>query len=126
MIDKRYLKAGKAVFTFANPDGVRYTYSVRISKDKKVWFVSLLTAPGQYTYMGLLRDGLQITKASKYTVESLPVKVFKYALQIAYGQKPLLPNYFLEHEGQCGRCGRELTTPDSIKAGFGPYCLTKV
>lgn len=26
----------------------------------------------------------------------------------------------------CARCGRRLTEPKSIKAGFGPYCITQV
>jgi len=30
-------------------------------------------------------------------------------------------NFF--HEGKCGKCGRKLTTPESIKNGFGPTCL---
>jgi hypothetical protein len=26
------------------------------------------------------------------------------------------------HSGKCGKCGRKLTTPESIKSGLGPYC----
>lgn len=29
------------------------------------------------------------------------------------------------HEGICCRCGRALTTPESIAAGIGPVCATK-
>lgn len=28
--------------------------------------------------------------------------------------------------GRCARCGRELTNPDSVAAGIGPVCATKV
>jgi hypothetical protein len=30
------------------------------------------------------------------------------------------------HEGQCGRCGRRLTVPESVESGFGPECLSRV
>jgi len=37
-----------------------------------------------------------------------------------------LPEYVqVYHEGRCGRCGRKLTTPASIEAGFGPECINK-
>ena len=26
------------------------------------------------------------------------------------------------HSGKCGKCGKKLTTPESIKSGLGPYC----
>lgn len=29
------------------------------------------------------------------------------------------------HKGKCGRCNRDLTTPESIANGFGPECLKK-
>jgi len=32
----------------------------------------------------------------------------------------------VHHEGRCGRCGRALTVPESIKSGFGPECIGKV
>ena len=30
------------------------------------------------------------------------------------------------HEGRCGRCGRKLTVPESIEAGYGPECINLV
>ena len=29
------------------------------------------------------------------------------------------------HHGRCGRCGRKLTTPESIRLGLGPVCVTR-
>ena len=31
-------------------------------------------------------------------------------------------NLRVYHEGKCCRCGRTLTTPESIKKGIGPEC----
>lgn len=30
------------------------------------------------------------------------------------------------HEGKCGRCGRQLTVPESIESGFGPECVKMI
>jgi hypothetical protein len=30
------------------------------------------------------------------------------------------------HEGRCGKCGRKLTTPESVTAGFGPECIKTI
>jgi len=129
MIDLAYLMAGKATFTIANPKKDRYTYKVSLSKELNRHFVYMLTGSNNetdYTYVGMISyENLLLTRASKFKESTLPVKVFKYALDIAKGNKALLPGYFLEHNGHCGRCGRKLTTPESIKLGLGPVCRGK-
>lgn len=129
MIGIDFVKAGNATFTFANPEKKRYTFKVKYSEKIKKHFVYVLTGPSNesdYTYMGGLYDSkLALTRASKYTHASLPVKVFNYAMDIIEGYKPLLKGYFLEHDNHCGRCGRKLTTPESIKCGLGPTCKGK-
>ena len=134
MIDMAWLRAGNAVFTVSSPKGGRYTYKVR----KKVsaaygvtWFVLLLTGPENtsgYTYMGVLdtHGGLRLTRASKYNRETVPVKVFEWALAVIQGTKPLPPEYAIQHAGRCCRCGRMLTVPESIESGIGPECAGKV
>lgn len=129
MIDINYIKAGNATFTIANPKGERYTYKIKYSKKIKQYFAYILTGSNNesdYTYIGMLFDNHIVpTKKSKYSVLSLPIKVINYAIDIANGDKQLLSGYFLEHNGHCGRCGRKLTTPESIKSGLGPICRTK-
>ena len=34
----------------------------------------------------------------------------------------LYPTVKVFHSGKCGKCGKKLTTPESIKSGLGPYC----
>ena len=31
----------------------------------------------------------------------------------------------VHHEGKCGKCGRPLTVPESVKTGLGPICSGK-
>ena len=129
MIDLNYIKAGNATFTFANPKNERYTYKVKYSEQIKQHFVYMLTGANNetdYTYMGMFAfDRVQMTRKSKYKTDSIPVKVFNYAMTVISGYNELLPGYFLEHNGHCGRCGRKLTTPESIKLGLGPVCAGK-
>ena len=30
------------------------------------------------------------------------------------------------HVGKCGKCGKKLTTPESILTGLGPTCSNKI
>jgi len=137
-VSKAFVLAGDAIFTVANGKGQRYTYRVRrVEKDPAkgpVWFVSLLTGPQNthdYTYLGMVVETLggltvRLTKASKLTVDSLPVRVAVWALRIVSTGHPVPAGYGIHHEGRCGRCGRLLTVPESIVSGFGPECITKI
>lgn len=134
MITKDFVLAGRAVFTVSNAVGDRYTFKVT-QKDGKmgpVWFVSLLTGPdneADYTYMGILdawSAEVILTKASRYTMHSEPVRVLQWACKMVWSQRALPAGYAIHHEGQCGRCGRTLTVPESIESGFGPECVKKV
>lgn len=130
MIELSFLNAGSATFTIANPEGKRYTYKVKESKKLKRTFVYMLTGNNNetdYTYIGMLvYNELLLTAKSKFTCDSLPIKVFNYALELIKGNKEKKSGYFLEHNGHCAKCGRKLTTPESIKHGIGPFCRSKM
>lgn len=127
-VSKEFITAGKATFTVHNDKGEHYTY--RITKKEYSWgflfFIGLLTGPdneSSYTYMGALRDNkCGITKASKMSPTSLPVQVFNWAMSVIAKGKTVPEGYGILHEGHCGRCGRTLTTPESIERGIGPEC----
>lgn len=131
MVNLDFIKAGNATFTVASPTKERYTYKVTLSKKIGLYFVSVLTGPNNrtdYTYIGRLSTVdhlLKITAKSAFPRETKLVKVFNWAMEHIKTQKPVPNGYFLEHNGSCGRCGRKLTTPESIKAGLGPVCRGK-
>lgn len=122
-----FILAGNAYFTVRSvKTGVRYTF--RVSKAKKnetMWFVSLLTGPdniSDYSYMGVLSGNkFRVTKASKVTADSVPVKAFSWVLSGLVAEN--LVGVELWHAGRCGRCGRSLTVPESVEAGYGPECI---
>ncbi len=136
-IGKDFLLAGRAVFTVANPKGERYTF--RVSKKEPVegsgytrptYFISLLTGSdneNDFTYMGILVNGrVVVTKASKFTVSSIPVQVAEWVCRLMLADRTVPAGYFLGHEGKCGRCGRTLTVPSSLITGLGPDCAAKM
>lgn len=138
MITKDFVLAGRALFTVSNGKGTRYTYRVNLKpgddRYPAQWFVKLLTGPDNtddrncYTYIGkVLADGkVKMTAASKYTEDSLPVKVLGWALGIIFRGGSLPEGYAIHHEGRCARCGAVLTVPSSITSGFGPECVKHV
>jgi hypothetical protein len=143
-----YLLAGRAVFTLRNEQsGGRFTFKVidfqrteagkaENKPDKKMWWVKVLSGPdnvSDYTFIGTIfpvSEGskelvFKLSKKSSFTEDTLSVKVFKWFLHMA--QKNAVPDHVhMFHEGQCGRCGRRLTVPESIASGYGPECIHKV
>jgi hypothetical protein len=130
---RSWITAGKAIFTIASPKGAHYTYRVLHHEETghypETYFVSLLTGPSNeddYTYLGILKPGtgeVVLTLKSRYTAETVPVRVLRWALGRVWKDQPLPEGYRLHHEGRCGRCGRVLTVPQSIDSGYGPECI---
>jgi hypothetical protein len=146
VIDATFIQAGKAIFTVEIPESHRpegakphYTFKVtskddRIKPNEKIRFLSMLTGPdntSDYSYIGILKtDGsVKLTGASRMTVDSYPVKLAGRVIPrlLSGDVAPMLALGFdVHHEGRCCRCGRKLTTPESIKAGIGPECAGRV
>jgi len=118
-----FIFAGKSLVTFLNTKtDNRFTFKVNKAKYSNIYFVNVLTSPDIYTYLGTISNGLyKHGNKSKISKEAQSTKVFEYVLN-----KLKLLNLpdFIEvwHEGKCGKCGRTLTVPNSIKTGIGPEC----
>lgn len=132
---KRFVLAGKAIFTLQGKDS-RYTFRVNRAEPKPgytnhAYFVSLLTGPdnlSDYTYVGLLMEHsgeVRITRSSKYRPDSQPVRAFNWAMSRIWRGLPIDPAVFY-HIGRCARCGRALTVPSSVESGLGPECAGKL
>ena len=130
--DKRFFEAGRAVFTVDNGKGTHYTYKISHRDENQPLFVSLLTGPdntSSYTYMGIYDPNthqVRLTQKSKYTEETQPVKVVRWAIKQVVENKPLPEGYQIHHEGRCCKCGRTLTTRESCDRGVGPECWEKM
>jgi hypothetical protein len=124
----KFILAGNAHVTFRNIEtGNRYTYRIRASKDKSIYFVGLLCGidnADSYSYIGVISPAtkqFRWTIKSRYKEDSTGVLVFKSVYN--HILKNDLPSIIeVWHEGRCCRCGRLLTVPESIESGIGPEC----
>lgn len=126
--NEKFFEGGKAIFTVSNPSNVHYTYKISHKKDMP-YFVSLLNGPDNYTnyvYLGVYNPQkklVYLTKKSKFQDASTPVKVIRWAIKKISNHEDIPEGYKIQHEGKCCRCGRKLTTPESIENGIGPECI---
>lgn len=146
MDNKAFILAGNATFTAQSINtGTRFTYKVQAPWDKKankrdhdsnVRFVSVLTGSdntSDYSFLGTVFlpsdqfpfSSFKHSLKSKITKGAKSYKAFNYVWHYVGKDKPAeLVEIF--HEGKCGRCGRKLTDPNSIKSGFGPECINHI
>lgn len=123
----KFIFAGNSTATFVNTKtGNRFTFKVKQKKDSNLFFVSVLTNPDTYTYIGTVINGqFKHGKKSKITKCAQSVRVFDYVFNNLVSNS--LPNFIeVWHEGRCGKCGRNLTVPESIANGLGPECIKSI
>lgn len=136
----RYILAGKSEFTFLSlKTNVRIRYKLqrkvaeqkgKKGQDEYIYFLNTFT-DGEYKYAGVLfyddivgqfkfgRGQRGLLNYSHINIKSLLFVLNQLSIE----------NYNLSlkvyHAGKCGRCGRKLTTPESILTGLGPECSKK-
>lgn len=121
---KRFLHAGRAVFTLVSKaTGARYTYRAR--QGDHVLFIDLLTAPDTFTYIGIVRlhaFNPMVRKDDPRPAPAKPCGAFAWFMQSLYQAPERLSQLEFWHAGTCAKCGRMLTDPASIARGLGPKC----
>lgn len=133
-IPEQYLRAyvlgGKAIFTlFSEKTKLRYTFKVLAPKGKQEWYrIERLFGDDNtkdYRTIGVftIKDDLVYTRFNHYGSAESQIKYF---LNVLYGSLKWPPTMYMYPSGRCARCGRLLTTPESIETGFGPKCIGKV
>jgi hypothetical protein len=128
---RRFIRGGRAILTIrSHKSGEHRTFRVSRKDDTSPFFVGLLSGPdntADYTYIGCLTEegAVRLTKASKMTSDSVPVRAWNYVARHLTADA-LPPDADVLHEGRCGCCGRVLTVPSSIERGIGPECAAKM
>ena len=128
MISTKFVLGGNAVFTVSNNKGEHYTFKINKHKNDDMFFANVLSGGYEsYSYMGVFdKDNHIVHKGAKGMDRSAKsVKVLEWAMRVIDGKSNLPDGYDIQHEGRCGRCGRPLTDPESIKCGFGSTCKNK-
>jgi hypothetical protein len=128
---RSFVKARHAVFTVANSDtGNRFTFKVTKHEDRDLWFVSVLRGPdneSDYTYVGaIFGHTFRLTRGSRVGEDARSFRVFRWLHDCLESRVDLPAAVHVYHEGCCGRCGRRLTVPESIRQGFGPECIRHI
>jgi hypothetical protein len=122
-----FLTAGRAVCTVVSrATNTRFTF--KVTDGKSGWrFVSVLSGPDDYRYLGAVTpEGKPVlTKASRSRGLSMATpswRAFSWLWNSASKNPDALNQADVYHSGKCGRCGRALTVPESLRTGLGPVC----
>ena len=126
---KDFAFAGHAIITLeSRRTGNHHTYKINICKETPgLFFVSHLISgsadEGNFAYLGIVKEGrFHLTRKSTASAEAPSVQAFFFFMR----SKELHPQLVIHHEGRCGRCGRTLTVPSSVKSGIGPECAKRL
>lgn len=129
--------------------GTRFTYQIRrpppragsenglgLESETPLRFVSTLTGPdnqgqGSYSYFGWVHLGRRPKwqyqyggEKAKLAADAPSVRAFEWAwAYLACGAVPESLTVYVA--ASCRRCGHVLTTPESIRLGYGPICAAK-
>ena len=129
-----YIMAGKAKVTLESLETkARFTYkitkkeSTNAEKPGFIYFVSVYKGSDS-VYAGLISYNENIDKfvyvqgqKGKLPASDQSIKALLYTINMLLKKKnDIKVNIY--HCGVCGRCGRQLTTPESIMSGIGPEC----
>ena len=122
----RYMFAGNATVTIQSVSGKHFTYRIRRRKAEgkgaapDFYFVSVRDG-SEYQYIGYVRQNImQAGQKGDASVESY--RAFEWLVRQLLKKSVMHPKLTVQHEGACGRCGRQLTNPGSIDSGIGPEC----
>lgn len=127
----RFMLAGRAHVTFqSRRTGTRFTYRItQASAERRppLHFVSILTGPDHYEYLGCIYDRRAYSHGRKSRIDREAPSAIAFAwvwARLTSGE--MRPELAVYHEGRCGACGRRLTTPRSIETGLGPVCAGRL
>lgn len=133
----KFLLAGKSEFTMvSNKTNNRITYKLikkESKRDKGKYIYWLSTKSGNnYVYDGVVyyddnNNVFRFSKGKKGNTNSneINIKAILYVInKLHRGIYDIEVDIY--HVGRCGRCGKKLTTPESIITGLGPVCAKLV
>lgn len=130
---RAYLLAGRAVVTIKSKrSGEHRTFRLKLAPEQResgpIFFVSVLIDSGDNfgSYLGTFREPGSF-RAARSAEKNPMADLFHWFNRHLYGPTPskLFEQAEIYHEGACGKCGRPLTDPESIKSGIGPTCAAR-
>jgi hypothetical protein len=131
-----YIFAGRATFTLVSlATGSRLTFQMvkadpKPGQDVAPFFARLLVGSdneSDYRYIALVRRGGDrwIVSLNKTGWGAEAARALDWAVN-ALDEGRALKQAEVWHTGHCGRCGRLLTVPESVRSGIGPTCASRM
>lgn len=132
----QFVVGGNAYFILKSKrTGVELSYHIYPPKshDKEkpgvLWVNVLVTSSthSEYKYIGFMKvlegkwEYYYSFRTEAVLATATSVAAFKWFMKLLYSGN-YSNNLEIFHQGRCCRCGRELTTPQSILSGIGPRC----
>ena len=127
---REFVFAGNAIITLESENTKNhFTYKIKQSKtDENLFLINLLHGPdneADYSYIGCyyLDRAIFVPRKNWKSMALCYWPPSMRAIDFFFKRlDDIPPKLRVYHEGRCGRCGRRLTTPESIKRGLGPEC----
>lgn len=126
---KKYLLAGNCTFTlYSSKKELRYTYKINRENNRQWYTCSVLYGSNNetdYRHMGVFSCANMLLMPLHIT-DSWHFKMLKQFLQFIYNNEELPVTCMFYPSNNCAKCGKKLTTPESIERGFGPKCWAEL
>ena len=127
---KKFVFGGNSTFTVVNTDTKKhFTFKVKQPKNNnEIFFVSVMNGSdnnSNYAFIGTyFNNGNSFRHGKKSSIgkDTQSAKVISWFFNKFINNEEKYPTVQVYHEGKCGKCGRKLTTPESVKSGLGPVC----
>ena len=122
----------RSIFTVETlKHNMRYTYRVKPGKEPRWYTVAVLYGPDNgkdYRNIGYFDQDKKLfyTNTTWQIEHTQPVKVFSAFLNVIFGKEKWPEKCKFYYSQRCLRCGKMLTTPESIKRGYGDTCWDAV
>ena len=131
---RNYVLGGNAIFTLVSTrTGTRFTF--HMEKAKSVYWISVLDGPENESDYAFLGSVYRNNKTGWWTMKPSEKSRIPLGAPSMLGAGFFIGRINVEqdlderlefwHSGKCSRCGRRLTTPESIERGLGPVCAEK-
>jgi hypothetical protein len=126
---RAFMLGGNAKVTIVSlKSGARFTYQIKrkdLEDERFLHFVSVLNGPdntADFTFLGTIFGGDQYRHGTRSRIDAGAPSAKAFAWVWNHLDST---NFEVWHSGECSRCGRELTDPESIARGLGPVCAEK-
>jgi hypothetical protein len=124
---KMFILAGMAMFTISNSkSGKHITYQVKRPRTGNRLHVSVRGPYKNWLYIGTIGEAKAFKWSpnhSRVKPEDFRFKSFDWLWWHLRTNTDLPISVSIQHIGMCGRCGKKLTRPKSIRDGYGPECV---